>query len=444
MIVYKLVKPNVKIDCEKVFEFLRQFEDFSKYLTRANSPEYLFWDRIKYKFRRKDITTEEIWGIIKFWRMNSFDRVKTPVKDEKGNYFTRQSLMGLDQFLHEIDLSLGGALESDIIDNSLNRQKFISRGIMEEAIASSQLEGANTTRKVAKLMILENRKPRNNSEQMIYNNYMAMMRVEEVLYNRPLNINTLFDLHSILVNDTINISDIGRLRKDKDNIVVSDPATDIIYHIPPSEQFLKKEIRRLISFANDEEKDEQFIHPVLKAIILHFWIGYLHPFTDGNGRLARTIFYWYLLRKQYWAFAYLPLSKVIKNSPGQYRDAYIYTEQDDNDLTYFIDYNIRKIKQAKREFSQYIKRKEVENRKMAVTSRNKYSLNDRQIQLLRYLYKNPGATTTIKTYTNIYHVSRVTALKDLERLESNGFLLSQKTGRAKPYRATEKISELFK
>ena len=112
-------------------------------------------------------------------------------------------------------------------------------------------------------------------------------------------------------------------------------------------------------------------------------------------------------------------------------------------MTYFIDYNIRKIKQAKREFSHYIKRKEIENRKMAVVAHNKYNLNDRQIQLLRYFHKNSGATTTIKTHANVYGVSRVTAKKELEKLEILGFLISQKIGKVRPCRATEKTSELF-
>jgi Fic family protein len=443
MALYKLVKPIAKISRDRVFELLDQTKDLSTYVARANSPEYLYWDRVRHIRRPEGITAEEFWSLIKLIRTSPFDRVSTPIRDEKGEYFTRRSIPGLDHFLHETDLGLGGVMESSILSDLRNRQKFISRGIMEEAIASSQLEGANTTRKAAKRMILENREPKNGSEQMICNNYQAMILVEELLYNKPLNMSSFFDLHAILVKDTVDSSDIGRLRKDSDEIVVSDPISGFVYHIPPSEQFLKKEIKKLISFANDKEKDKQFIHPVLKAIILHFWIGYLHPFTDGNGRLARTIFYWYLLRKQYWAFTYLPLSRIIKNSPAQYRDAYIYSEQDDNDLTYFIDYNIRKIKQAKRDFSDYIKRKEIENRKMAVVACNKYNLNDRQIQLLRYFHKNSGATTTIKTHANVYSISRVTARKDLEKLEILGFLISRKEGKVRPFRAIEKISELF-
>jgi len=206
---------------------------------------------------------------------------------------------------------------------------------------------------------------------------------------------------------------------------------------------LKKEIKRFIQYANDTSAKHQFVHPLVKAILLHFWIGYLHPFADGNGRMARTLFYWYLLKNNYWAFSYLPVSKVIKNSPAQYRDAYIFSEQDDNDLTYFIDYNFRKIAQAKRDFEAYVKRKEIQNRKMAGIARAKYNLNDRQIQLLRYLHKNSNASTTIKTHAQIYGLSRPTSRRDLEQLEQIGLLLSTKIGRERPFRGTKAISKLF-
>jgi Fic family protein len=293
-------------------------------------------------------------------------------------------------------------------------------------------------------MLLEKRAPRSRSEKMIFNNYQAMLKIEGVLKDKNLSRVILLDLHATLVQDTIDKADVGRFRNDTDRIVVSDPKTDIIYHIPPGEKFLKTEIDRLIDFANDDSPQRHFVHPIIKAIMLHFWLGYLHPFTDGNGRLARAIFYWYALRKNYWAFSYLPISRVIKGSPAQYRDAYVYTEQDDNDLTYFIDFNVRKMIQAKNEFESYIIRKEKENRFITETARSQYNLNDRQIQLLRLFYKNANATTTIKTHSKIYSISRVTARKDLEHMEELGLLLSKKVGRDRLFSATSIIVSLFK
>jgi Fic family protein len=292
-------------------------------------------------------------------------------------------------------------------------------------------------------MLIEKRKPRDQSEHMILNNYEAMLLIEEELKSRHLTLDILLDLQTTLTKDTIDDKDVGRLRSDTDQVEVTDPVLNVTYHIPPPEKFLKRELGRLIRYANDDLETEQFLHPVIKAIVLHFWIGYLHPFTDGNGRVARAVFYWYMLRKRYWAFAYLPLSIAIKNSPAQYGYAYICTEQDDNDLNYFIDYNVRKISQARREFQDYLAHKQTENRMMAGLARGKYGLNDRQVQLLRYLHKNPDATSTIRTHAHINEVSRVTARKDLEELEKLGLVVSMKVGRERPFHATDKTLELF-
>lgn len=441
---FKLKQPDQsKYLSQAIDKFFANDIDLSHYIRKASEPEYLFWDKVRYQPRPKGLTKEEFWALIKYGRQSSSSRIKTVVKDKDGNHFSWQLLPNLTSFFREVDMDLGGALQSSYVVDESARHKFITRGIMEEAIASSQLEGASTTRKVAKQMLIEDRKPRNRSEQMILNNYRAMLTIENELQNETLNIAKLLKLHSMLMRDTINNEDLGRFRKDEDNVIVCDPSVNLIYHIPPNERILNSEIKRLINYANDKTKEQQFIHPVIKAIILHFWIGYLHPFTDGNGRLARIIFYWYLLRSNYWAFTFLPLSRVIRNSPAQYRDAFVYSEQDGNDLTYFIDYNMRKILQAKREFENYVKRIETENKKMARVARSKYRLNDRQIQALRYLHKNNTATLTIKTHARINLVTRMTARQDLEQLEKLNFLKSKKIGRERPFSATSKTSELF-
>ena len=443
MEIVKLDKPDVSRLTGKALDALKHDSGVMNQVKATIEPEYLFWDKVKYKPRPDGVSAEVFWALVKLFRNQLTIRNATPITAYRGASFSWYPLPALDYFLHEVDMNLGGSLVSGTVDTAAFRQASISRGIMEEAIASSQLEGASTTRKVAKRMLLEKRRPRNRSEQMILNNYNVMLRVEQELQGKPLTVELLKELQAELTKGTIDEIDIGRFRSDKDKVVVEDAATGSIFHIPPPVSFVKAELRKLVRYANSDDTMEKFVHPVTKGILLHFWIGYLHPFADGNGRLARSIFYWYLLRKHYWGFSYLPLSRVIKNSPAQYRDAYLYSEQDDNDVTYFIDYNVRKIMQARREFEVYVRRKEQENLRMTTVARDKYGLNDRQIQLLRYLYKNAEATTTMKTHAQVYGVGRVTARRDLERLESLGLLQSWKRGVERPFKATEKVAELL-
>jgi len=445
--LYKLKKPDLsKIDKEKMLEIIfeqgkNSVSAFSL-IQKTFQGEYLYWDKLQYKTLPENISKEEFWLMIKTIRKSQ--SIKSPIKDVNREYFSWIKLPELEEFFHEIDMNTGGSLfvlKQDI--DIKNKQKFISRGIMEEAIASSQLEGANTTRKVAKQFLREGRKPKNESEQMILNSYKTMQLIESDYKDKRMGLDLILELHSIITKDIISIPEVERgvLRKDGDGIVVSDNDGEI-YHEAPKIEFVKTELERFIKFANDELSGP-FVHPVIKAIMLHFWIGYLHPFTDGNGRLARAMFYWYLLKKDYWAFAYLPISKAIKESPVQYGNAYIYSEQDDLDLTYFVDYNIRKIKQAVCDFEKYLEKKSKENLAMNRLSKTEFDINERQIQLLQYLHGDKNEKTSLSVHMNIYQVTRKTAIKDLKNLEKLEFLVSKKQGRNIYYYATDKIEKLF-
>jgi len=443
--IYKLEKPDLsKINRNKAIKLVlnRENQGISTLFNKSFNPIYLYWDKIKYKTLPKNISKEEFWYAIKF--MRRAQSTETVIKNENGDYFKWLRLPNLEQFLHEADLNTGGALFgfTKSIDEK-TKYKFISRGIIEEAIASSQLEGANTIRRIAKQMLREGRKPTTNDEQMILNNYMAMQAIEEEYKNQKISLDLLFELHRLIAKDTIKENEVGRFRKDSENIIVGErDKSGKIYHIPPKAAFIKKEIQNFIQFANDE-LETPFIHPIVKAIMIHFWLGYLHPFTDGNGRLARLLFYWYLLKNNYWAFAYLPISKIIKKSPIQYSNAYLYSEQDDLDLTYFIDYNIRKIKIAIENFREYFESKSKRNLRMNKLSKMKYNLNDRQIQLLQYYYEDKDARTSTPTHMNINRISRKTAIKDLKELEKLRFLTSEKKGKRVYYYTTDKVRGLF-
>lgn len=446
--LFKLKKPNTpknnsKKNLDLILKYLSDQENIGKYIEKSNTPEYLYWDTVKHKSIPKNMSAEDFWGVLKFSR--KIQSIPTIIKDEKSNnYFSWIKLSNLEEFLHNVDLNTGGSLFSFAKDTKeSDRNKFVSRGVMEEAIASSQLEGAHTTRKIAKEFLIQGRKPKNKSEQMILNNYNTMSLIESEYKDKELTLELIFELHSLITKETVKEEERGRFRFDEENIVVTDKTTGVVYHIPPKRKFIEKEIEKLIDFANDKG-DQAFIHPVIKAIMIHFWVGYLHPFTDGNGRVARLLFYWYLLRHNYWAFAYLPISKIIKKSPVQYGKAYIYSEQDDLDLTYFIDYNICKIKQAIEEFNNYLEAKAKENSLINKSAKTKYALNDRQIQLLQFLYSgDKDDHTTPTTHMKINQISKKTAIKDLKDLEVLGFLKRQKVKRNVFYFAGEKINLLF-
>lgn len=446
---YKLEKPKItQTDAEEGLRALKSpSKEMREILQWSEDPQYRFWDTFRHKAAVLGIKAEVAWTAVKISRGFVSRMRATPILSEIGESFSWRSMARLDAFFHEIDMNLGGTLRLRGVDlDERYRQEFIARGVMEEAIASSQLEGANTARKVAKRMLMEGRKPGTKSERMIVNNYKAMLAIEEAYKDGPLSLDLLLRLHEILTEGTLeDPKDAGRLRSGENDDVYVIDGQGTIYHKGPDPAFVKKELDRLIAYANEPLTNaKQFTHPLVKAVILHFWIAYLHPFVDGNGRLARLLFYWSLLRDGYWGFTYLPISRVIKEAHAQYGMAYVYAEQDDEDFTYFLDYNVRKIEEALRDFRAYVTRKSKEHATLHHSLVDHHNLNDRQVRVLQYLHSNPEEFISTASYEKINGIAGPTAAKDVKQLVELRFLDRKKSGRTVRYYSTSKIASLFK
>jgi Fic family protein len=420
---------------------LKKFRDNQpevlKYTASISEKGYLHWEKARYKTPPESFTPAEAWYMACTIRKISSRPI--PIKTEAGEPFTLLRLDNVEGQLRHIDMYLGGhfLLDSHPNISASEKQKYLTRGILEEAIASSQLEGASTTRRYAKKMIAENIRPRNHDDWMILNNYRVLQTIDDEYKDRDLSMEMLLEMHDMLMRNTIEDSSIGRLREDGDEIVVG--YGDKTAHVPPSNTFIRKQLERLIDYANDDSG--QFVHPVTKAIILHFWIGYLHPFVDGNGRMARSLFYWFMLKNDYWAVAFLPISMVIKRAPKKYAYAYIYTEQDGLDFTYFYDYNLRRINQAIDEFKEYVERERREQFDLEKRLDDIIITNDRQKRLIHYLISDDRNYTTVSSYSILEKVSRITADKDIKLLANGGLLKRKRVGKSIRYYATDSLME---
>jgi len=391
--------------------------------------QYIHWDELRLKDLPKDTDIEEIWAGLKFRRMGN--RKDIPLEDKAGSLFSYCTPDYLQESLAYIDRHASGKIQTaDQITNSQTRNRYIISSLMEEAIRSSQLEGAATTRKAAKEMIRTGRAPIDKNERMIYNNYLTMQHIRKIT-DKTLQPSTVLDIHKKVTKGTLDDPDeAGRLRKEEDGFVrVVQNNDGLILHDPPSAEELPKRLSGMCDFANKKIPDS-YLHPVLRAIILHFWLSYDHPFTDGNGRTARALFYWLMLREGYWLCEFISISHVLRNAPSKYARSFLYTETDDNDLTYFLIYNLRVIRKAINELFQYIEKKETEITLLENRSRKLLKLNHRQKALISHALRNPDGVYTFASHKQSHGVSFQTARTDLLSLEKSGYLVKEKIGRA--------------
>jgi len=156
-------------------------------------------------------------------------------------------------------------------------------------------------------------------------------------------------------------------------IRIVDPADGEILHTPPAET-LPARVAAMCDFANGGH-DGPFIPPAIRAILVHFWLAYDHPFVDGNGRTARALFYWSMLRQGYWLTEFISISRVLNKARAQYARAFLYTETDNNDATYFILHQLRVVRRAIDDVFDYLRRKSKEVRDLESRLERREDLN---------------------------------------------------------------------
>lgn len=401
-----------------------KFKDF------LNSAEnrYLYWDEVKH---RKVIPYQDpfrAWQLLKLSRRLKYEHLE--IADRQFCFYQTNQIQ---RDLHEFDLKLiGGLYENPVtLAESL---EYLGNSLNEEAIASSQIEGAATTTKVAWQMLKTGRLPRNESEQMIFNNLRAIQYIEGVS-DHELDFGLIIELHNIMTRNTKAEDSSGAYRKGP--VYVTDHVDGEIAHIPPDAGDIESLMMAVCKFAN---QDDPFIHPIVKASIIHFLIAWIHPFTDGNGRTARSLYYWYLFKKGYTLIRNISISRVILESRIQYDRAFLKTEADDLDLNYFIVYSMKSLKIAFENLIRYRDRKkgQRELRESIATVLREKGLNKRQADLIGYLYLKHPLMVNITSYAEQHGIVRQTAKADLEELRQSGYLVSEKSGRNLMYKLASK------
>ena len=411
----------------------KESEEVRNLIRNYNEQEYIHWDDL----RRKKFPYEPtlVWYLIRTIRSTKYREIRIGEETFPFNIpekFQKQ--------LHLIDKASPASFDWLFGESpsEANKRQYLINSLMEEAIASSQLEGAATTRPEAKKILREGRRPKNTSERMIVNNYQTVSRLKK-LRDKPLSRDLILEIHHEITKGTLESESDETAFRTTDDIVVSskiDPTQ--VYHYPPKAAKILGMIDDLVVFANS---DDEFIHPIVKAIIVHFLIGYIHPFNDGNGRTARALFYWFSIKHHYDLLEFISISRIFVHAPAQYARAYQLTETDNNDMTYFIDFNIRIISRALDDLKQYILRKHDEETASLRLVEKIPDLSFRQAEILRDFIRHPNRYYAISEIAGKYKVSLPTARTDLLLLEEKGKLKKYQDGKRQVFIFRGEIAE---
>jgi Fic family protein len=394
--------------------------------SKVSDRAYLHWDKLRHLNPPEGLSAVEWWAALKVKR--GAGKRQIPLVDKVGNPFgyslTDQTL----ELLHKIDQRAGTPIgRPSALADKTARDRYLVSSLMEEAITSSQIEGASTTRQVAKELIRTGRLPRDRSEQMILNNYQTMKDIID-LRDRPLTPDFVLNIHRRVTEGTMDEpTAAGRLRREEEPIEVGDDL-GAVFHVPPAAAELPQRLELMCDFANGKSPDH-FVPPAVRSCILHFWLAYDHPFVDGNGRTARALFYWSMLRHGSWLCEFISISQIINKARAKYGRAFLLTETDDNDLTYFISYHLEVVCQAVDELHAWVERRAKELTELEAELRGMRLLNHRQQALIAHALRNPGHTYTIESHGMSHAVAYATGRSDLMNLMERGLLTGFKVGR---------------
>ena len=403
---------------------------------------YLHWTEIEYRTPPPGETVETWWLRMKLARQAAARDL--PFTSVAGQPITFANIDQVQALVHRIDRGASGQMLAEQHEALLSSSdRYLVNSLREEAISSSLFEGANTTRRAAKAMLRSGRPPQDRSERMILNNYRAVEAAGRLARgDAGLQLADILELHQTVTTGTLDDEhDAGRLRgPDDDDIVVMSSGQEVVHSPPPSAE-LGRRMAAVIEFANaGEDAGQAFIHPVVRAILLHFMIGYIHPFVDGNGRTARALFYWSMLRSGYWLAPYLTISTILQKHRQPYQLAYEYASTDDHDATYFVLNQLGVIEQALDEFDRYLRR-ELANARRLEQQLWDSDLNNRQIALLQRAQRHAAEPITIDSHRQEHRIAYPTARGDLLALEERGLLIKRRNGKKFVFRPADDLED---
>jgi Fic family protein len=400
------------MNAKENFEFLNS-ELWIKY-THEN---YLALDEIKHRLENEQLRHD--WASIRARILTNRKTGAIPLFlesiDKKFWFFPADCIL---RKAHEIE-KIGQELH-DLISHASFQKDFYLDSTIEEAISSAIYEGANSTRAKAQQLIAAKARPKNKDEWMLLNNFEAMQWIKRSSAN-DVSLELIRNVHEIVTRNTLEAEDLdfaGKFRNDQ--VFVHSKTFEVKHEGIPHDKI----IGALTEAIELTTKNSRYFPAILKGVLLHYFIAYIHPLFDGNGRTARTLFYFKAIKNKLNFVELLSVSAYLKNHGRRYERSFEKVIDHDLDITYFIDFNLDALMKAIEKV-----RTKVEFLLKVPNLKLIYKLSDFQIGLLQKTVLHPFSKTDAEGYASTISRSREIARQELKQLKDLGFMKEAKDGK---------------
>lgn len=220
--------------------------------------------------------------------------------------------------------------------------------------------------------------------------------------------------------------EVGRYRTNEEHIVSGMFGRERVHYIAPSPERVEKEMATFIEWFNTEEN----VSSVIRSAIAHFWFVSIHPFEDGNGRLARILSDMLLARADKSEFRFYNISSQINKDKNHYYDILEKMQHSDGDITEWISWYAHTLSIALDEAETIVTT--ILNKSFFWQKASSVALSQRQTDVLNLFLDGYEAKITSKTWASLAKCSKDTALRDIQDLVEKDILREDIPGAKRP------------
>ena len=220
--------------------------------------------------------------------------------------------------------------------------------------------------------------------------------------------------------------EIGQYRTNEEHIVSGILGREKIHYIAPSPDRVEGEMQKFLTWFDGEEP----VSSIIRSAVAHFWFVSIHPFEDGNGRLARILSDMLLARGEKSEFRFYNVSSQINKDKNHYYDILERMQHGDGDITEWLVWYMQKLVDALDEAETVVTT--ILNKSFFWQKASSVPMTERQTQMLNLFLDGYEAKITSKTWATLAKCSKDTAIRDIQDLVAKNILTEDIPGAKRP------------